>query len=98
MRNTSKVEKDCPKIVQCNNEDYYAEVSSGEYGGYWNPYPMVNTLFLTYRTSKIELTESVPSYSVQTLIADTGGSLGLFVGLCAISFISKRTIVTKIFM
>ena len=38
----------------------------------------------------MERIHSVPSYDLQDLIGDIGGSLGLFLGFCGLSFMALK--------
>ena len=45
---------------------------------------------LTFSSSIVERIHSVPSYDLQDLIGDIGGSLGLFLGFCGLSFMALK--------
>ena len=103
MKNSSAVEQNCSRISQCNYEEYGIQVEASRRDRdsilLTNPDPDAHTLSLTHHSSIVENIESVPSYNLQSLIGDIGGSLSLFLGLCGGTFLTKKSnIAAKILM
>ena len=101
MKNSSAVEQNCSRISQCNYEEYgiQVEASRRDFITLTNPDPDAHTLSLAHHSSIVENIESVPSYNLQSLIGDIGGSLSLFLGLCGGTFLTKKSnIAVKILM
>ena len=60
---------------------------------YYGPLPMEPQIRLLMKSNFLKVTEIVPSYAIDNLIGEIGGTFSMFLGICGLSiikFMSKK--------